>query len=153
MFSCFSPEERLIASQCLAKKSRGHPRKTQPVPRRFANAYLSDSDFEHKKVVILCEARETLQLGKLLGATTIGNEEGLGSVAKRRAVRGVVCQQKRGKSFGGILVVWERDSYIMEESCIRGWFVWLVGQWVQEACLCGMLGLYAPCNVEGQVAL
>ncbi|KAK8698033.1 hypothetical protein V6N13_114165 [Hibiscus sabdariffa] len=73
MFLCCPLEERLIDSQRLAKKLRGRARKTKSI--QFANASLSDSDFEHRKSVILCEARETLQLGKLLGATTIGNEE------------------------------------------------------------------------------
>ncbi|KAK8628021.1 hypothetical protein V6N13_063733 [Hibiscus sabdariffa] len=57
----------------LAKKLRGRACKKKS--KQFANASLLDSDFEHRKSVILHEARETLQLGKLLGATTIGNEE------------------------------------------------------------------------------
>ncbi|KAK8628020.1 hypothetical protein V6N13_063732 [Hibiscus sabdariffa] len=41
----------------------------------------------------------------------------------------------------------------MEESFIGGSFVWLYGRWTQEAWSCGVLGMYAPCNVEGQCAL
>ncbi|KAK8681329.1 hypothetical protein V6N13_053733 [Hibiscus sabdariffa] len=50
-------------------------------------------------------------------------------------------------------MVWERGIFAMEESFIGGSFVWLFGRWTQEACSCGVLGLYAPCNVEGQCAL
>ncbi|KAK8626025.1 hypothetical protein V6N13_133679 [Hibiscus sabdariffa] len=48
---------------------------------------------------------------------------------------------------GGVLMVWERSSFSMEESFIGGSFVWLYGRWTQEAWSCGVLGLYAPCNV------
>ncbi|KAL4281078.1 hypothetical protein GQ457_03G018420 [Hibiscus cannabinus] len=114
------------------------------------------------------------------------NTRGLGPIAKRRVVQGVVRRQKccllclqetklemidaslvcklwisdtfefffpvEGR-LGGVLMVWERGSFAMEESCIRGSFVWLYGRWTHEAWSCGILGLYALCNVEGQCAL
>ncbi|KAK8628629.1 hypothetical protein V6N13_009215 [Hibiscus sabdariffa] len=90
MFSSCPPKERLIDSQHLAKKLRGRPCKKQPVSQRFANASLTDSDFEHRKDVILREARETLQLGKLLGPTNIGNEE----VVVRDLAQIITCQDR-----------------------------------------------------------
>ncbi|KAK8664246.1 hypothetical protein V6N13_084044 [Hibiscus sabdariffa] len=41
----------------------------------FANESLSDSDFLIRKRIILREAQETLWIGKLVGASTIGNED------------------------------------------------------------------------------
>ncbi|KAL4340841.1 hypothetical protein GQ457_08G034090 [Hibiscus cannabinus] len=89
------------------------------------------------------------------------NIRGLGSAVKQRAVQGVVRQQKCGKVFlremkleviaaNLVYKVWSSDTFeFFVLPC--EWF--FRGQWVHEACLCGMLGLSAPCNMVGQVAL
>ncbi|KAK9044404.1 hypothetical protein V6N11_058305 [Hibiscus sabdariffa] len=41
---------------------------------------------------------------------------------------------------GGVLMVWGRGYFIMEESFIGGSFVWLSRRWVHEAWSCEMLG-------------
>ncbi|KAK8611835.1 hypothetical protein V6N13_131873 [Hibiscus sabdariffa] len=117
--SILSPVERCEAERRLHKKGRGRPRK-KPLPEHgIANASLSDSDFIQREQVILREARETLHLGRLIGAETVGNEEdivkdiariiearvvqdedvvvecmGLGTAAKRHAVQKVIRQHR-----------------------------------------------------------
>ncbi|KAK8583620.1 hypothetical protein V6N13_109027 [Hibiscus sabdariffa] len=68
------PEDRIEAEQKLKKKGGGRPRNNQK-SQGVANGSLSDSDFKNRKKVILREARETIALGKLIGACTVGNEE------------------------------------------------------------------------------
>ncbi|KAK8685548.1 hypothetical protein V6N13_041548 [Hibiscus sabdariffa] len=126
MFHCCPPEERLIDSQRLAKKLQGHARKTKS--KRFANASLSDSDFERRKSVILHEARETLQLWKLLGATTIGNEE----ETKLEAIdASLVCKLWISDTFeflfcptegrsGGVLMVWDEAVLLCKSHLLGG---------------------------------
>ncbi|KAK8716000.1 hypothetical protein V6N13_043322 [Hibiscus sabdariffa] len=59
----------------MQKKGRGRPRKNPPNSDGIVNGSLSDSDFLNRKRMILPEAHETLQLGKWIGVSVIGNEE------------------------------------------------------------------------------
>ncbi|KAK8570934.1 hypothetical protein V6N13_094034 [Hibiscus sabdariffa] len=90
-----------------------------------ANSSLSDSDFISRKKAILKEAEETVALGKLVGAVTIGNESdiirGIPSIIKESKLEDVSAVMVRtlwpsnsleiifspslGRS-GGLLVVW-----------------------------------------------
>ncbi|KAK8647962.1 hypothetical protein V6N13_121686 [Hibiscus sabdariffa] len=54
---------------------RGRPRKNPNLDKGLANGSLSHSDFISRKKDISNEAHETLKLGKLVGAVTIGEED------------------------------------------------------------------------------
>ncbi|KAK8578490.1 hypothetical protein V6N13_100327 [Hibiscus sabdariffa] len=71
--SFLTPTTRAVAENNVPKRGKGRPKKSQR--QRVANESLSDSDILNRKRVILKEARETVNLGKLIGATTLGNKE------------------------------------------------------------------------------
>ncbi|KAL4378615.1 hypothetical protein GQ457_02G032850 [Hibiscus cannabinus] len=73
--SFLTPTTRAVAESNVPKRGKGRPKKNQI--QRVANESLSDSDILNRKRVILKEARETVNLGKLIGATTLGNEEAI----------------------------------------------------------------------------
>ncbi|KAK8605389.1 hypothetical protein V6N13_102171 [Hibiscus sabdariffa] len=66
---------RVETSKLVSKRGRGRPKTKGTEATRIVNGSLSDSDFLHIKKVILQEAEETVQLGKLLGAAPKGNEK------------------------------------------------------------------------------
>ncbi|KAK8606594.1 hypothetical protein V6N13_030872 [Hibiscus sabdariffa] len=88
--SILSPVEQCEAERRLNKKGRGRPRK-KPLPEQgVANASLTDSDFIRRQQVILWEAQETIRLGRLIGAETVGNEEDIvNDIARIIEARGV----------------------------------------------------------------
>ncbi|KAK8624172.1 hypothetical protein V6N13_065525 [Hibiscus sabdariffa] len=57
------------------KRGRGHPKTKQTDADRLVNGSLSDSDFLNRKGVILKEAEETVQFGKLIRAATNDQRE------------------------------------------------------------------------------
>ncbi|KAK8681404.1 hypothetical protein V6N13_053808 [Hibiscus sabdariffa] len=59
---------RVETSKLVSKRGRGRPKTKGTEATHIVNGSLSDSDFLHKKKVILREAEEIVQLGKLLGA-------------------------------------------------------------------------------------
>ncbi|KAK8523014.1 hypothetical protein V6N12_073725 [Hibiscus sabdariffa] len=78
-----SPEEVEAEAQ-RKKKGRGRPRKASvalaeivaiATSSGIADITISDSDFIHRQEAILREATATVNLGKLIGATTIGNDK------------------------------------------------------------------------------
>ncbi|KAK8662952.1 hypothetical protein V6N13_024838 [Hibiscus sabdariffa] len=72
VLSFMKPEDRIGAEKKLKKKGRGRPQINQK-GQGVANGSLSDSDFKNRKKVILRETRETIALGKLIGACTVDN--------------------------------------------------------------------------------
>ncbi|KAK8553139.1 hypothetical protein V6N13_089354 [Hibiscus sabdariffa] len=74
VLSFLSPNERFLAEEKLWKKGRGRSQQNPLNSQAIANGSLLDSDFCNQKRIILREAQETLALGKLISAKTIGNE-------------------------------------------------------------------------------
>ncbi|KAK8636398.1 hypothetical protein V6N13_124144 [Hibiscus sabdariffa] len=66
---------RVETNKLVSKRGRGRPKTKGTDATHIVNGSLSDSDFLHRKRVILREAEETVQLGKLIGATPKGNEK------------------------------------------------------------------------------
>ncbi|KAL4283707.1 hypothetical protein GQ457_16G016660 [Hibiscus cannabinus] len=81
-----SPEQAVAPNQNL-KKGRGRPKSKNTEDKRIVNGSLSNSDFVNRKRIMLREAEEVLQLGKLIGAETNGNEKAIGLVRQRNIDR------------------------------------------------------------------
>ncbi|KAL4324936.1 hypothetical protein GQ457_11G028430 [Hibiscus cannabinus] len=145
---------------------KGRPKKNQI--QTVANESLSDSDIRNRKQVILKEARETVNLGKLIGATTLGNEEAIvKDIARIIEAREKKLMVKRvwytdnydfvfapavGKA-GGILIVWDSTRFQVSLKKVEMRFAVVEGTWLQEDWLCGVIGVYAPCVFEEQIRL
>ncbi|KAK8494171.1 hypothetical protein V6N13_123900 [Hibiscus sabdariffa] len=67
-------EVRVLAENITTRKGHGRPCKNTVENHEVANVSLTDFDIENHHQVIICEAKETLSLGKLLGEQTIGSE-------------------------------------------------------------------------------
>ncbi|KAK8549180.1 hypothetical protein V6N13_063576 [Hibiscus sabdariffa] len=77
LLSEIPPQKREVALNQISKRGRGRPKMKNTEANRIVNGSLSDSDFVNRKKVILREAEEVLQLGKLIGAETNGNEKAI----------------------------------------------------------------------------
>ncbi|KAK8595210.1 hypothetical protein V6N13_123090 [Hibiscus sabdariffa] len=68
-------KERQLAEDKLQKKRCVGPRKNTSTKQVIANCSLSNFDIANWKKEILQEARATIEMGRLIKAETIGNEE------------------------------------------------------------------------------
>ncbi|KAK8696531.1 hypothetical protein V6N13_001665 [Hibiscus sabdariffa] len=68
------PEDIIVTTKGVPKRGRVRPKTKNIESDRVVNGSLSDSDFFNRKKVILKEAEEIVQLGKLIGAAPKGNE-------------------------------------------------------------------------------
>ncbi|KAK8987479.1 hypothetical protein V6N11_027229 [Hibiscus sabdariffa] len=59
------------------KHGRGRPKKKNLTEKEIVYGSLSDSDFHHRKKLLMLEAEATVKLGKFIGMETKGNEEGV----------------------------------------------------------------------------
>ncbi|KAK8582677.1 hypothetical protein V6N13_069449 [Hibiscus sabdariffa] len=59
------------------KRGRGRPKKKNLTEKEIVYGSLSDSDFHHRKKLLMLEAEATVKLGKFIGMETKGNEEGV----------------------------------------------------------------------------
>ncbi|KAL4278235.1 hypothetical protein GQ457_03G021170 [Hibiscus cannabinus] len=72
-----SAEQRNRLLKAHGKGKRGRTRKDGGRGVSFANESLTDSDFVARQTALLKEAEATVQLGKLVGVETLGQEEEL----------------------------------------------------------------------------
>ncbi|KAK8669357.1 hypothetical protein V6N13_106790 [Hibiscus sabdariffa] len=68
------PKDRIVTTKGVPKRGRGRPKTKNIESDQVVNGSLSNSDFFSRKKVILKEAEETVQVGKLIGAASNGNE-------------------------------------------------------------------------------
>ncbi|KAK8628855.1 hypothetical protein V6N13_009435 [Hibiscus sabdariffa] len=107
LLSELSPHKREVALNQIAKRGRGRPKMKNTEDKRIVNGSLSDSDFVNRKKVILREVEEVLQLGKLIGAETNGNEKAIVQDI-RDGTDSVVFKMREMKR---VLKEWNRDSF------------------------------------------
>ncbi|KAL4333971.1 hypothetical protein GQ457_07G010370 [Hibiscus cannabinus] len=142
-----SPAE-VLANAKRKGKGRGRPRKEGEVPVRriasnspsvIADISITDSDVNCRQSVILWEVKATVGLGKLIGATTIVNEEvwWLDSFV-------FDFVPSFGLS-GGILVVWDPSKFDVALVTHDPNFLCLRGHWVSDSWESLMIAVYAPC--------
>ncbi|KAK8636084.1 hypothetical protein V6N13_004794 [Hibiscus sabdariffa] len=88
----------------------------------IANVSLSNSDFQNCKHIILRETTEALSLGKLVGATIVGNKEDI-----IQDIAGIIKVREKGNKIG-----------VLSEGIGES------GTWIKECWNCCMINVYAP---------